>query len=123
MIRRPPRSTRTDTLFPYATLFRSDATGDDRPVGIAFEEADDHFLANARDLHRAPVFPGPGQIGRAHVCTPDTNEHHVRRLLLEKKQKTARTQHATQMTKKHYRSDNEYLNKINDKTKTTNVTT
>src|SRR3546814_6270763 len=26
MIRRPPRSTRTDTLFPYTTLFRSDAT-------------------------------------------------------------------------------------------------
>src|SRR3546814_7768006 len=25
MIRRPPRSTRTDTLFPYPTLFRSDA--------------------------------------------------------------------------------------------------
>src|SRR3546814_14582442 len=31
MIRRPPRSTRTDTLFPYTTLFRSPAdTGDDR---------------------------------------------------------------------------------------------
>src|SRR3546814_19359216 len=30
MIRRPPRSTRTDTLFPYATLFRSPE--DDRPV-------------------------------------------------------------------------------------------
>src|SRR3546814_5122051 len=31
MIRRPPRSTRTDTLFPYTTLFRSDrsdVTGD-----------------------------------------------------------------------------------------------
>src|SRR3546814_20242608 len=26
MIRRPPRSTRTDTLFPYTTLFRSPAT-------------------------------------------------------------------------------------------------
>src|SRR3546814_7078084 len=26
MIRRPPRSTRTDTLFPYTTLFRSDRT-------------------------------------------------------------------------------------------------
>src|SRR3546814_3593121 len=26
MIRRPPRSTRTDTLFPYTTLFRSYAT-------------------------------------------------------------------------------------------------
>src|SRR3546814_6460499 len=27
MIRRPPRSTRTDTLFPYTTLFRSTAAG------------------------------------------------------------------------------------------------
>src|SRR3546814_14520096 len=26
MIRRPPRSTRTDTLFPYTTLFRSSFT-------------------------------------------------------------------------------------------------
>src|SRR3546814_18418050 len=37
MIRRPPRSTRTDTLFPYATLFRSevdvgDAGGQALPV-------------------------------------------------------------------------------------------
>src|SRR3546814_4379369 len=28
MIRRPPRSTRTDTLFPYTTLFRSEQHGD-----------------------------------------------------------------------------------------------
>src|SRR3546814_19420484 len=27
MIRRPPRSTRTDTLFPYTTLFRSQSSG------------------------------------------------------------------------------------------------
>src|SRR3546814_1440563 len=27
MIRRPPRSTRTDTLFPYTTLFRSETDG------------------------------------------------------------------------------------------------
>src|SRR3546814_15483737 len=27
MIRRPPRSTRTDTLFPYTTLFRSNQPG------------------------------------------------------------------------------------------------
>src|SRR3546814_5535467 len=27
MIRRPPRSTRTDTLFPYTTLFRSERDG------------------------------------------------------------------------------------------------
>src|SRR3546814_5547338 len=30
MIRRPPRSTRTDTLFPYTTLFRSAAAAPDR---------------------------------------------------------------------------------------------
>src|SRR3546814_1143499 len=29
MIRRPPRSTRTDTLFPYTTLFRSGVVADD----------------------------------------------------------------------------------------------
>src|SRR3546814_4923823 len=28
MIRRPPRSTRTDTLFPYTTLFRSELRSD-----------------------------------------------------------------------------------------------
>src|SRR3546814_5453486 len=37
MIRRPPRSTRTDTLFPYTTLFRSprprrQPPGDERPL-------------------------------------------------------------------------------------------
>src|SRR3546814_20070682 len=32
MIRRPPRSTRTDTLFPYTTLFRSD---DNTPARFA----------------------------------------------------------------------------------------
>src|SRR3546814_16941765 len=31
MIRRPPRSTRTDTLFPYTTLFRSPFGRDDAP--------------------------------------------------------------------------------------------
>src|SRR3546814_3912553 len=43
MIRRPPRSTRTDTLFPYTTLFRSpeisprlrDAAGDTPQASIA----------------------------------------------------------------------------------------
>src|SRR3546814_19749737 len=32
MIRRPPRSTRTDTLFPYTTLFRSGWLDADRVV-------------------------------------------------------------------------------------------
>src|SRR3546814_9913577 len=33
MIRRPPRSTRTDTLFPYTTLFRSEAARQARRQG------------------------------------------------------------------------------------------
>src|SRR3546814_13011558 len=37
MIRRPPRSTRTDTLFPYTTLFRSE----DQLVARGRELADD----------------------------------------------------------------------------------
>src|SRR3546814_17799053 len=32
MIRRPPRSTRTDTLFPYTTLFRSDGARVHHPL-------------------------------------------------------------------------------------------
>src|SRR3546814_5434452 len=42
MIRRPPRSTRTDTLFPYTTLFRSDVHSFSEMVvkacGIALEQ-------------------------------------------------------------------------------------
>src|SRR3546814_19703114 len=39
MLRRPPRSTRTDTLFPYTTLFRSMMIGDAGKI--------DHLLASA----------------------------------------------------------------------------
>src|SRR3546814_18632557 len=39
MIRRPPRSTRTDTLFPYTTLFRSAATAP-RASSSALEAGD-----------------------------------------------------------------------------------
>src|SRR3546814_960381 len=34
MIRRPPRSTRTDTLFPYTTLFRSVGQAQATPVSL-----------------------------------------------------------------------------------------
>src|SRR3546814_15537650 len=35
MLRRPPRSTRTDTLFPYTTLFLSDRDADGRVAAVA----------------------------------------------------------------------------------------
>src|SRR3546814_12239735 len=34
MIRLPPRSTRTDTLFPYTTLVRSPGAGEDVPLWV-----------------------------------------------------------------------------------------
>src|SRR3546814_5841383 len=55
MIRRPPRSTRTDTLFPYTTLFRSAA--DSSGIGITplayvnYLPADEKF----EPIHRAVV--------------------------------------------------------------------
>src|SRR3546814_12697427 len=47
MIRRPPRSTRTDTLFPYTTLFRSLGCLDDDPIELA--RADRRRSALARE--------------------------------------------------------------------------
>src|SRR3546814_13987789 len=40
MIRRPPRSTRTDTLFPYTTLFRSGAFVDRFEGGKTLERVE-----------------------------------------------------------------------------------
>src|SRR3546814_19835136 len=63
MLRRPPRSTRTDTLFPYTTLFRSPRHPDitrcqcigERPVGghlpmRPVDLAGDHDMAVAAPL-------------------------------------------------------------------------
>src|SRR3546814_6788977 len=47
MIRRPPRSTRTDTLFPYTTLFRSAGRRSGRPGGRRYG-ADDRPGAAGR---------------------------------------------------------------------------
>src|SRR3546814_3440868 len=59
MIRRPPRSTRTDTLFPYTTLFRSRLAQQQRPFGLlaragivalGIVEADVHMEAIPREI-------------------------------------------------------------------------
>src|SRR3546814_2027104 len=55
MIRRPPRSTRTDTLFPYSTLFRSEA---------AAEEDEAHLHV---DVAAAPVRDAAGDAGADHL--------------------------------------------------------
>src|SRR3546814_9130011 len=47
MIRRPPRSTRTDTLFPYTTLFRSEAPGGETDQTAREAEHGDDLAARA----------------------------------------------------------------------------
>src|SRR3546814_6609737 len=50
MIRRPPRSTRTDTLFPYTTLFRSVLFGplsDTEPVATPYCYVDHYRVLDA----------------------------------------------------------------------------
>src|SRR3546814_10152272 len=92
MIRRPPRSTRTDTLFPYTTLFRSARLAHHRPPeiaqrprGAALDDAfgdEDHLIrgqridrlarANLRPRHRLAVPVGRvAARARAPVCRPE----------------------------------------------------
>src|SRR3546814_10429111 len=49
MIRRPPRSTRTDTLFPYTTLFRSLQIG----AGVRMRLAEDDVIGVDAPVDRA----------------------------------------------------------------------
>src|SRR3546814_4192114 len=52
MIRRPPRSTRTDTLFPYTTLFRSpQLSALHAAVYDLARQASDHAIPRMRGYH------------------------------------------------------------------------
>src|SRR3546814_11012985 len=55
MIRRPPRSTRTDTLLPYTTLFRSDRLGERAGVSDAGRAAiADEIIADRIEMRLQP---------------------------------------------------------------------
>src|SRR3546814_18154046 len=68
MIRRPPRSTRTDTLFPYTTLFRSHQKGD--PHHYDGGSRSPRQVGQARNLRqqhrRGCATPNRVGIGRPH---------------------------------------------------------
>src|SRR3546814_12492843 len=66
MIRRPPRSTRTDTLFPYTTLFRSRSykSGGGESVTGLVQGLLGHFTADAHDFLRAPEFVELADVAR-----------------------------------------------------------
>src|SRR3546814_14179777 len=68
MIRRPPRSKRTDTLFPYTTLFRSrEATLVPNASALKKLEAQNklHVRARLRLLFDAGTFVEDGQLANA----------------------------------------------------------
>src|SRR3546814_5929503 len=95
MIRRPPRSTRTDTLFPYTTLFRSFDSAEKYDSGsgwpsftapIDAEAVSEHvdtkhgmrrveIRCAACDGHLGHVFPdGPGVTGLRYRSEEHTSE-------------------------------------------------
>src|SRR3546814_5542263 len=53
MIRRPPRSTRTDTLFPYTTLFRAYKVRLEMPAFAAIRSAVERPNPSAKKTSRA----------------------------------------------------------------------
>src|SRR3546814_10690877 len=102
MLRRPPRSTLTDTLFPYRTLFRSAIACTAEHFGridtvianaaifhpFAFEEGSDDIIRSHIDVNILGVaWLIRAAIPRSeeHTSAPVTNAHLVCRILLEKK--------------------------------------
>src|SRR3712207_7913646 len=99
MIRRPPRS----TLFPYTTLFRSEAVL--APAGEAAEGVPGARRAGARHAVAEDEVARGGRPGRErseeHTSELQSRQYLVCRLLLEKK-KTPHTATTIRITNKHY---------------------
>src|SRR3546814_2542333 len=82
MLRRPPRSTLTDTLFPYTTLFRSFLVGDDcwnaRQRGWRFSDrlCDRSGIDSPSQLHRYSAV----QLRSVGDCRKARSEEHTSEL-------------------------------------------
>src|SRR3546814_12540140 len=72
MIRRPPRSTRTDTLFPYTTLFRSEAS-----FRLPAQRPAD--LPNGTEMRPAQVLVGAEPLPRPGEIEPGEDERGERK--------------------------------------------
>src|SRR3546814_4087839 len=73
MIRRPPRSTRTDTLFPYTTLFRSNNSTNPRlPTLLTGQDYRD--IPGFTDGGIGPTYPYGDPSLRVNLRTEDDND-------------------------------------------------
>src|SRR3546814_6733640 len=117
MIRRPPRSTRTDTLFPDTTLFRSvrlgqvyAGPGHHRPS--AAEQGQGHFqgrraAAEVRRPQQAASPPDPDALpdgGHRDEPAPDRSEEHTSEL-----QSLMRISYAVFCLKKTKNNEKKYM--------------
>src|SRR3546814_6999015 len=108
MIRRPPRSTRTDTLFPYTTLFRSQDILDLFRAEVFATPDDEIFQPPADD--NAAFWPSANEIAGMKIAIPvDRSEEHTSELqslmrisyavfCLKKKKQNTRDTRYTQTT-------------------------
>src|SRR3546814_15823576 len=64
MIRRPPRSTRTYTLFPYTTLFRSSDTNYNITLGSTYFRQMLRYYGGSYPLAIAAYNAGPGNVNK-----------------------------------------------------------
>src|SRR3546814_3654019 len=82
MIRRPPRSTRTDTLFPYTTLFRSNLKGAQAQVAAQQALVDKKSIRAPFDGHVGIRLVDLGQYLTAgqKVTTLQRSEEHTSEL-------------------------------------------
>src|SRR3546814_7866489 len=90
-MRRPPRSTRTDTLVPYTTLCRSHARADRPRRRLRSAPCPTRSRKRSRTWTLPTTTIGP-EIVRAHVRPPVTNAQLVCRILLRLKKDATRLQ-------------------------------
>src|SRR3546814_19043404 len=85
MIRRPPRITRTDTLFPYTTLFRSLHTATlvhDDVVDNSYERRG-FFSINALWKNKIAVLVGDYLLSRRLLLSWDNNDFKLLKIVSE----------------------------------------
>src|SRR3546814_12094497 len=106
MIRRPPRSTRTDTLFPYTTLFRSQRVkalvvsqqelaklrlgAELEPDLRAVAAGDAHGVVRLTEPQRGRIEPDPGSRSEEHTSELQSLMRSSYAVFCLKKKKTER---------------------------------